>query len=289
MKKKFIVFTIDKGYLPHLATALRSFVETNDSSQYEIGLIYSGINQKSINKLLAFAHQIGLELFAEEIYEQFTDVHVSFHFNHTIFYRFLAPELFNGYEQILYLDSDIIFMGDVSEIFELDLNCRVLGAVDRAPYFGVPSYLVGMIDRYLASGLLLINREKFICDKVKERCIQFLKNHYYEMPDQDALSYVVRDFVPIDPRFSVETAFLCRSESLFDFAKNPKIIQFSGSSKPWNMDNNHPYKRLYWRYRNKTPYRSFLPDDFCFKDAIRRAKQQFGKNLVRKVIGKRLR
>ena len=287
-QKKLIVFTVDEKYFPHFFTALRSFVETNDVSQYLIGLIYSGINEGSISELFDYFHQYDLEISAQEVRDKFTEVNVAYHFNHIIFYRLLAPELFGNYERMLYLDCDIIFVGDVSEIFDSDLNDRVLGAIDKTPFFGVPEHLLGLIDRYLASGLLLINTKNFIANNVRDKCIDFLNTHHYEMPDQDALSYVVQDFLPIDPSYSVETAFMDRTESLFDFVKKTKIIQFSGSSKPWQMNNNHPYKKMYWKYRNKTPYKSYFPDDMSFSAVIRKITPCKFKKNVKKIIGKTL-
>ena len=284
--KKLIVFTVDRNYLPHLATALTSFLDFHRADSFEVGLLYSDISDFELEKFFSYFSLSGLKIYPLIIENKFSDINVGYHFNQIIFYRLLAPELFSEYDRILYLDSDIIFVESISDIFDLDMNDKVLGAIDKTQLFGVPSHLSGMIERYLASGLLLIDTKKYIENKVKDNCFEFLKTYRYEMPDQDALSYVVQDFMSIDPSYSVETAFLGRSEPSFDFAKNPKIIQFSGSSKPWHLNDTHPYKNLYWKYRNKTPYRSFFPDDFRFDTVIRYVAPKFARDLVKKVIRK---
>jgi lipopolysaccharide biosynthesis glycosyltransferase len=42
---------------------------------------------------------------------------------------------------------------------------------------------------------------------------------------------------------------------LIEAKKNPVIIHYSGSSKPWHIGNKHPFRHLYWYYLRKTHYR----------------------------------
>lgn len=285
-EKKLIVFTVDKNYLIHLAVALSSFFDFHDPKNFELGLLYSDVSEESLDKFLYFCSANQLSVKAHRIEDKFDSIPVGYHFNEVIFYRLLAPELFAGHDRILYIDSDILFLESIAKIFEIDLGPCVLGAVEKTSFTGVPAYLRKYIDRYFASGLLLIDTKKFINKSIMANCIKFLNESYYEMPDQDALSFVVQDFVPIDPSYSVETAFLNQDAPEYGFAKNPKIIQFSGSSKPWHMNNNHPYKKLYWHYRNQTPYKSLFPDDFSLLNVARYIAPNFVKSVGKKIIGK---
>lgn len=287
-KKHLLVFTIDANYVPHLATALMSFIDchSRDLQNFSIGLILRGISEQDAQGLVKFFGEKGLKIVCRHVERFLSDVKVGYHFNEVVFYRLLAPELFLDYERFLYLDSDILFSDSILDIFKLNLNSSALAAVEKTDLTGVPSYLTKHIDRYFASGLLLIDTEKFINQSVKEKCIHFLRNYYYEMPDQDALSFVVRDFVGVDPSYSVETAFLNQKEPKYDFAKHPKIIQFSGSSKPWHMHNNHPYKKIYWHYRNQTPYKSLFSDDFSLSNVASYILPNFSKRFLRNIRAK---
>jgi lipopolysaccharide biosynthesis glycosyltransferase len=280
-KRNLIVYAIDRLYLPHLATALMSFLDHHNPSEFIIGLIYSGIQQNDLAKFVDFFASQGLEIQAHQVCNQFTAIEVGYHFNQVIFYRLLAPELFSEYNRLLYIDSDILFISSIQHIFDLDMQDITLAAVDKSPLTGIPCYFTDILSRYFASGFLLINTDRFITSKVKQHCIDFLGKHHYEMPDQDALNFVVRDFMAIDPCYSVETSFLESSEPLFSFATNPKIIQFSGTSKPWHRNDRHPYKKLYWRYRNKTPYRSLLPDHLGLRTSLGMLLPEDIKKLIR--------
>lgn len=283
--KKLLVFTVDNNYLPHLAVALISFLEFHKPDAFEIGLLYSDITDEELEKFMSFFYPTGIKIHPHIIANEFTGISVGYHFNPVIFYRLLAPEFFFEHDRILYLDSDIVFVENISELFDFDLKGKLLGAIDRTPFFGIPPHLAGLVERYLASGLLLIDVKSFLASEVKEKCIEFLKTHSYEMPDQDALSYAVQEFTSIDPSYSVETAFLEHSGSAFNFAKNPKIIQFSGSSKPWHLSDKHPYKKVYWKYRNQTPYRTLLSDDFGLISLIRPSIPAFLRKYLKEISG----
>lgn len=263
-----ITFSIDEEYLPHLAVALISLIHHNDCTNLSIVVIHKNIRDSKLEEMFEFFSAKGLRISFCNVDSFLDDISVGYHFNEVIFYRFLAAELFSDFEKILYLDSDIVVTDSILDIFEIELQSSAIAAVDNTNFSGVPSHLKNFISRYLASGLLLINTHKFIEQGIKEKCIHFLRNFQFEMPDQDSLSFVAQDFVAIDPRYSVETAFLDKNDAKYDFAKNPKIIQFSGSSKPWHMNNDHPYKKLYWHYRNQTPYKTIFPSDFSFKNII---------------------
>lgn len=282
---KLIVFAIDEHYSPHLAVALMSLIRHNEPAEVSIAIIHKNIKSPNLKTIIDFFSARGLSVLTRKVDSFLADISVGYHFNEVIFYRLLAPELFPYYAKILYLDSDIVFADTILELFDTRMESSALAAVEKTSFSGVPTHLSNYIDRYLASGLLLMDTRKFVDQAIKEKCMEFLRNYHYEMPDQDALSFVVRDFVAIDPSYSVETAFLNQEAPEYHFAKNPKIIQFSGSSKPWHMNNNHPYKKLYWDYRNQTPYKSFLPDDFSVANVARYIAPNAVKSFIKKIIG----
>ena len=259
--KNLIVFTIDEKYIAPLVVAIESFTSFNDINSYEFGIIYSEISDNSINLLLNYAETKKITLILKKIQDIFKDIRVGYHFNSVIFYRLLISDLFQEYEKVLYLDSDILFLGCIDELFRIDITDFILGAIPRT-LLGIPKYMQNYTNKYFASGLLLINTKLFIEENILPKSLQFLKNNDYEMPDQDALNATVQKWIEIDEKYSVETAFLYSSSNYYKNSKsNPIIIQFSGSSKPWQFKDKHPYKKLYWYYLKKTPFKRYYPED----------------------------
>jgi lipopolysaccharide biosynthesis glycosyltransferase len=260
--KNLIAFTIDENYLEPFMVAIQSFIAHHDVNQYEIALVHSNISKKNIQKIKTYMQSYNIYFKEVYIEDEFKTIKVGYHFNSVIFYRLLLPKIFREYKKILYIDSDILFLKNIDELFKIDLNENILAAIPKHEHFLIPTYLQHKTKDYFASGLLLINTQKFIDNKIYEKCLKFLKNEKYEMPDQDALNATVNQWIQLDLEYGVETAFLEKNDNeLSQRIQNPRIIQFSGSSKPWHFRNNHPYKNLYWKYLKMTPFKRYIPED----------------------------
>jgi len=268
--KNLIAFTIDENYLEPFMVAIQSFIEYHDVGKYEIALVRSDISEKYIQKIKRYMQSHNISFRDIIIEDEFKNIKVGYHFNSVIFYRLLLPKIFKEYEKILYIDSDILFLDRIDELFKIELENYILAAIPKHDHFAIPAYLQNKTQSYFASGLLLINTQKFLDSKIYEKCLEFLKNEIYEMPDQDALNATVDQWIELDLQYGVETAFLeTQDKDLNSKIQNPKIIQFSGSSKPWHFRNNHPYKNLYWKYLKMTPFKRYIPEDLTVINVIK--------------------
>ncbi|MEY8768501.1 glycosyltransferase family 8 protein [Francisella philomiragia] len=268
--KNLIAFTIDENYIEPFIVAIQSFTLHHNVDKYIIALIHSNIAENKIRKIKKFFQKINLLLVVKKIKNDFEGIKVGYHFNSVIFYRLLLSDIFNDYERILYIDSDIIFLDNIDKLFHLNLKDNVLAAIPKHNYYMIPKHLEGKVQKYFASGLLLINTKKFIDFGISDKCIYFLRNSKYEMPDQDALNVAVDKWLELDLSYGVETAFLeSNNDELKIKIQNPKIIQFSGSSKPWHFRNKHPYKHLYWRYLRMTSFKRYIPVDLTVVNIIK--------------------
>ena len=286
--KKLIVFTIDAKYIEPYVVAIESFTKFHDPKKYEIGLVYSNISEQDIIKIKKYMNNKNISFQIKKIEDNFKDIQVSYHFNSVIFYRLSLAKIFCDYEKLLYLDSDILFMDNIDELFNIDLENKILAAIPKHNYFMIPEYIKNKTTKYFASGLLLINTKKFIDYKIYEKCLNFLKNEKYEMPDQDALNASIDDskWIELDLKYGIETSFLENNiPELNKKIESAKIIQFSGSSKPWHFRNKHPYKNLYWQYLRMTPYKRYIPEDLNIINIIKWIIPKSIKKFIKEIKG----
>ena len=204
--KNLIIFTIDENYIEPFIVAIESFSHYHEKSKYAIALVYSDIKNKKIKKIKKYFLSKNLTLITKKINDVFGNIKVDYHFNSVIFYRLLLPSIFSNYKKILYLDSDILFTGNIDTLFEIDLRKSILAAIPKHLYMEIPRHIKKKT--YFASGLLLINNKEFLENNIYEKCINFLQNEDYEMPDQDALNVSVNKWIELELNYGVETAFL---------------------------------------------------------------------------------
>jgi len=285
-----ILFATDKGYTPHLATALYSLLRNNRDINIRVVIFTGGIAVEDQEKLSMIAGGFGVELEFIELNDSiFDELVLNYHFKKSNYYRLYAADLIKG-ESCLYLDADIIVTGSIKEIIEANLDSYYLAAVDNPGFDRHEELGMHPASKYFNSGVMLLNLDKWRRYCVKDRVIALTK----EKPeailfvDQCGLNAVVDGkWLELDPRFNCQSYIFASGLNENCLKGNGAVIvHFTGSGKPWHMNNKHPYKKLYWEYRNKTPYRSNLPDDFGFKTAIRYLTPKFAKNLLKRIIGK---
>jgi lipopolysaccharide biosynthesis glycosyltransferase len=202
--------------------------------------------------------------------KEFEDVKLSYEFPLATIYNLIGPKYyFSNLKKILYVDADVIFNDDISELWEKKLNFPVAAVIDsHIGVVGNPSMKrpwrelkVDPLAQYLNTGLLLIDVQKWNDEEITEKCLELLRT--FEMPciDQDALSLVLGgNFDVLHPRYNLMPFHLTPRlrfsdviENPIDLAeaiKNPAIIHFHRSffDKPWNFGCTHPYKNLWRKY-----------------------------------------
>ena len=175
-------------------------------------------------------------------------------------YRLLIPQLLSPeIDKVIYLDSDIIVNLDITELWQIEVGDKILGAITHRS--------IGMIDAIkkrpicvdgfvnpensFNSGVLLINlklsRDK---EKILHEGIEFIgKNPNNKFLDQDILNYC----------FSTETLQLplkfnqfVREARINKELPTKKIYHYIVDTLGLNM--NDPFNRLWMTYFIKTPW-----------------------------------
>lgn len=177
--------------------------------------------------------------------------------------RLLIPELLRDILRVVYLDIDILPLGDVAELFDTDLRGMPLAARDSeassltSGYTSIfapatsPELRAGMgaelIRRGTAqhpfdwtgfnAGVLVLDLERMRADAFCETYIPYAFN--FGMHDQHILNvYVGANRVPLDPSWNARPT----QENI----DRPRIVHWAGQQKPWNSGY-VPYRDLWDR------------------------------------------
>jgi lipopolysaccharide biosynthesis glycosyltransferase len=194
------------------------------------------------------------------------------HISRAMYYRLLLPDVLSE-KLILYLDCDVLARQDISDIFETDLGMAVAGAVVN-PFYDVSNAGLSTGELYFNSGVMLIDRERWIHSNITTNTIAYLEANMdrVRMPDQDALNNTLKGkWVEINPTFNCQTSMLARHADFrktisekwdSKFLADPKIMHFSSSHKQWHTTSRIIYERDYHDLENhrKVIRKSILND-----------------------------
>ena len=231
-----IVLSADSGYIPFSALLITTILHNaakNDSLPRLPFVFHIQTDSGSARLLSSDCGSTESQLFmrfceeAEQIYpcvillhamneDDFANIpYFSTHTNHLSSYRLrLSNVIPSDTERVLYLDSDMLALADVRELFSIDLGEHIAGVVTdiRAyrPTFAakngkksltIPNY------RNFNSGLLLLNYPRYCAENIEEQCLAFLAHYRTKMHDQDALNAVLMGKV-----YYLDFAWNCISE-----------------------------------------------------------------------------
>ncbi len=285
-----ILFAADKGYIPHLGTALYSLLRNNTDINIRVVIFTGGIDSEDRDKLRTIACDFGAALEFFELNDNFFDgLVLNHHFKKSNYYRLFAADLIKS-ASCLYLDADILVLDSIKELVEIDFSDYYLAAVEDPGFDRHEELGMNAASKYFNSGVMLLNLHKWRRNSVREKVISLIKEKpaSIRFVDQCGLNGVVDGrWLELDPKFNCQSSMLTiESHGNSKMGRLPSIVHFTGSGKPWHMNNKHPYKNLYWEYRNETPYRSFFSDDFSFNAVIRYATPKIIKDIIRIFIGR---
>jgi lipopolysaccharide biosynthesis glycosyltransferase len=194
---------------------------------------------------LARAHPKAETIFISELSNRFSGLHVH-SYSRAAFLRLLIPEIVpDGFDRVLYLDSDLVVRGDVSLLWAFPAEGKAFWAAfddgvrdtnfvrDRLGFAGVPEDAP-----YFNSGVLLIDLPRWRAARISERAEEFLAQHSklcLEV-DQDALNVVaVGNWSVLPPNWNFQVVGMKAWSVLPPGSDDTVNIVHFINKKPWSL------------------------------------------------------
>ncbi|NDJ27270.1 glycosyltransferase family 8 protein [Campylobacter sp. MIT 19-121] len=250
---------------------------TNNFSQNTIDRFYA--LEKELNAL--YPCSIHIHQLDDSIFKDLPKLGA----NHTTYFRLkLVSLLDTSVKTCLYLDVDMLVLGDLRALFALDLQDKVLAAVydERTQSKRILKSLnleykdIAFCKTYFNGGCMLINLEEFRKQNLEQKCLELMPNYDLKAHDQDILNALVQGQkvlkLPYEYNIFVHSYSFVRanderkkfdvdySRKELNFAlKNPIILHFTNEHKAWFAPHNYINEKgeflgeIWWRYALQTP------------------------------------
>ena len=257
-----ILITFDNFYARHAITMLMSFFKNNKKNgPIKIWLASSDLSGRNLNNLQKIIQDNNACLKIINIDEdQLCNLPLGVHFTRANYYRILALDMIDA-QKVLYLDVDLIITQNITSLWEQQLNNVILAAVDEQNSERVTALNLKRGASYFNSGVMLVNLELWRSSQISKKVLQFIRNspELIQFVDQCGVNKIIDgEFLHLNRKYNFQSWMYANCDQRYI----PMIVHFTGSSKPWQMLNYHPHKNLYWYYRQKTEYKSYMYDDF---------------------------
>lgn len=261
-----VFFSVDEKYAPYLGVALASLIShTNKEYNYEINVVYNNTRKRTMRKIekLAEGHD-NVKIILTEMKDKLSGISdrketrlKGDYFTPTIYYRIFLPEMFPDYDKGIYLDSDIVVLGDVAELYKTDLKNNLIGACADisannnelfCEYF---EKVVGVDSRkYINSGVLLMDFKKLRDEEFVERFLYLLNTYDFDTvaPDQDYINSMCYGRI-----MHLDQIWNAMPTPTQKYVRNPMIVHYNMFFKPWHYDGTM-YEEHFWKYASESDF-----------------------------------
>lgn len=291
-----VFFACDDNYIPFLGVAISSLKEkANRAYQYRIIILNEGLKKENKERISAFAdaHFI-IEYFdisktINKLREALS-LRLRDYYSVAIYYRMFIPTLFPELDKAIYLDGDIVVLGDISEFYNANIEGKLVAAINDRLVLDTPQFVryvedaVGIkAETYFNSGVLVMNLKEFRAQDIESKFLHLLLEYNFDSvcPDQDYLNVLCRDSKVLLP---IGWNKMPLPDAKFDLA-TLKLLHYNSFEKPWRHDG-VLFGDIFWEKAKKTVFYNEL---LAMKNAFTEADAAAEKNAVMSLVGNAVR
>lgn len=277
-----IILASDNNYVQHCAVTICSILEHN--TDVVIYLLTESLSKDNINILERLIRSKGASFHLLTVPSSIVNrmpmpKEMSNHISIATYYRLFICDLVpQSIDKILYLDGDIVVRNSLEKLWNIDIGDFAIGAVYQynewcdnnqtwsrlniSPQYG-----------YFNAGVLLINLQYWRNHNLPNTFMDYIKDNYYKIRfhDQDVLNAVLyKNVYPLGYEWNL-LPFLFDDYLRWTFPypslltdlpaiiKDPAIIHFVNTPKPWQCGCTNPFRKEYFKYLSYTPWKGFKP------------------------------
>jgi lipopolysaccharide biosynthesis glycosyltransferase len=271
-----VAFTADSNYLMNLAVALHS-LSKNAEEEVTIHLFVTTLKSEVVDRLRACipSSNVSLRIYPLDL-SKVNNIAglLPKHVNQVAYYRIFLAEILTEVDKLIYLDSDVLILNSLDELWNEDISSTGIGAVrdDSVFYLGDPEGVaycqeLGVDEHvpYFNNGILLLDLEHWRELKISSKIIRFIvdDNMRTGCSDQAGMNAIFAgSWTALPLCWNVQSNYFythnwpehISSEKIKQAIDKPNIIHFTGPHKPTKIINRHPYSLVWKQSLMQTPF-----------------------------------
>jgi lipopolysaccharide biosynthesis glycosyltransferase len=283
-----ILFCVDGRFWQHVGVAIASLLTHNPQNTFRIVIATADeINEEMADQIKALARRFGnatVEVTQYRALDHREALPTHSHLTFAAYLRLFMTEFLDpSIDKLIYLDSDVLVVSDISELWQMELGEAYVGAA-LEPYDRAQRDPLGFgpKDPYFNSGVMLINLAKWRAENVIPRFFDFagLNRDKLHSPDQDVINSVFRGHIlNIGYEWNWQALFVrflpsqlnMSDEQYARLKRSPRLVHYTSGYKPWYYRWEPHYKSFYYQALAKTPWSGYVPPDRNLKNTPKKA------------------
>ncbi|MDD6503884.1 MAG: glycosyltransferase [Lachnospiraceae bacterium] len=255
-----VFFACDENFVKFMMVTIRSMMDNaSKGNEYRLYVLNTGISeerQQRVQDLVAKRDDFSVEFVDVTPYltELKSKLPLRDYYSMTTYYRLFIPDLYPEYDKIIYLDSDVVVLGDIAEFYSYDLQGCYVGAipdqlVGQLDVFGRYVEQVLGVDRtlYFNAGVLIMNCQSLRDTGFLNRFVELVNTYTFIVAqDQDYLNVICKNkikWLPVCWNLEASSEMEVPEEEI-------NLIHFNMAAKPWKYAD-CALGEYFWRYAER--------------------------------------
>ena len=262
-----ILLQSSNEYSKFLMITMQSIIDNNKGC-INFHIISDDISNENLTKIHNFeSEKIFIYVYSAQKYRSMIEGLVpKFHGSYSTYLKLFVEKIVpKSIDRILYLDVDVLCMGNLEYLFNMDMGDYYVMGVDTLLNKPIlPNH------KYINGGVQLINLNKYRDNDVTDAFVKELKNGDHKFADQSIVHNTISEHIGyLDLKYNVVTPCYIlgykRLKKVFNLdnfyteteykATKKEIVIFHCTAwyteRPWMKHNSHPLKKIYQKYLNK--------------------------------------
>lgn len=288
-----VVLATDNNYAHFAYIAMLSIIENSSlEKNYEIFILTNNMERENEEKLKSLAKK-NITVSVINLAQQYpsdinwSDLKITHsHITEASYYRIMIPRIFSRYKKVIYLDCDLIVLGDIAHMMEIELDGYYIGGVQD---FGIMRrYLKEASEKpekqfydyakntlkmknpysYINTGVLIFNVELMVKDDIFSRYLELIAQigHLLKSSDQCLINAACSGKIKsIDWSWNFQWYLSVAFKNLQNelppdsyvqhqkAQSDIKIMHYVSNQKPWNAPDGRG-AHYFWEFARKSPY-----------------------------------
>ncbi|MBE6550326.1 MAG: hypothetical protein E7670_07865 [Ruminococcaceae bacterium] len=259
MKTIPIFYACDNNFVKFTIVSLSSMIENASKEyKYDVHVLHTDILPETQEAMFRLQNE-NFKVTFDDVTDYLESIKEMMplrdYYSKTTYFRLFIAEMFPSLDKAIYIDSDTVVQGDISEFFEYDISEYDLGACHEQAMvqeniYGTYVEVCMGINRnaYFNAGVLLINCKRFRENNILERFIKLLGVYNFRVTqDEDYLNVLCKDHVKFLPQSWNMEVF----GNVPDSPEGINIIHYIMVAKPWHFHDCR-WGDIFWNYTKKT-------------------------------------
>lgn len=303
-----VLCAADDNYVKPLAVTLHSAATSlKNGNRLHVLLMDGGISESSWTGLRETLLDLPITIhIIRPNRTEISDLGISHHITHTAYFRLMAARLLpDSIDKVIYLDSDVLVNGDLTELWNFDVGDNYcLAAVDIAcpfvnayraqakfheikkaiPHLAaispIPNWRKLELDgsaSYFNSGVMVLNLARWRAESVEKKLLACLRDNTRHVWcwDQYALNVVFAgQWGKLPARWNQgahvfeypdESCSPIDQSEFVEMRDNPALIHFTTEFKPWDFQPCHPLRESFYERLDQTAWTGWRPEKPAFR------------------------